>query len=213
MKILFQNTTMSNSKYDALVLCGPSGVGKTTLLQRLFREFPNAFGYSVSHTTRTPRGGEVDGVHYHFSTPSQMEKLILADDMLEYAKFSNNIYGTSKQSVEAVRDSGKICVLDIEVQGVKQIKESNLAPLYIFVKPPSLDKLEERLRRRGTETEESLKWRLGAALQEIEYGETPNNFHLVLLNDSIDGAYTQLSSFVVERFEIKDNGEAGDDAF
>lgn len=192
-----------------LVLCGPSGSGKSSLLRHLFEEFPDRFGFSVSHTTRSPRPGEQNGRHYHFTTKEEMEQAIARGEFLESAVFSNNMYGTSLAAVQAVCDSGKVCVLDIDVQGVKQIRQTDLDPILVFVKPPSIADLEKRLRGRGTETEDSLQRRLDVARQEIVYGETPGNFHLVLLNDNLEKAYSRLRDFVLKELEKREtvNGE------
>ena len=169
-----------------LVLCGPSGSGKSTVMKKLMAEYGEYFGFSVSHTTRQPRPGEEDGKDYHFVTKEQMQELISAGEFIENATFSGNNYGTSKASVEDVLARGKICILDIDVQGVKAVKETDLTPLFVFIKPPSLDTLEERLRSRGTETEESLSKRLGAAAAEMEYGEAEGNFDTIIVNDDLE---------------------------
>nr|CAD7261769.1 unnamed protein product [Timema shepardi] len=162
--------SMGRHGTQALVFCGPSGSGKSTLIRRLFDEFPEQFGFSVSHTTRQPRPGEVDGKHYHFTTKETMKEAIARGEFLESAEFSNNLYGTSKKAVEEVTQSGHVCVLDIDVQGVKQVKEKDINAIYVFVSPPSLAELEKRLRGRNTETEESLQRRLAVAKQEMNYG-------------------------------------------
>lgn len=154
-----------------LVLCGPSGSGKSTLLSRLMDEYPDTFGFSTSHTTRKPRPGEEDGVHYHYVTFEYMEQAIKNGDFLESATFSGNMYGTSKKAVERVQENGKVCVLDIEIEGVKQIKKSHLNAVFVFIQPPSVEELERRLKARNTETAESLKKRLDTAKRELEYGK------------------------------------------
>ncbi|XP_034942439.1 guanylate kinase isoform X1 [Chelonus insularis] len=180
-----------------LVICGPSGSGKSTLIKRLFDEFPDRFGFSVSHTTRQPRPGEEHGKHYYFTTKEKMQDQIDKNQFIETAEFNNNLYGTSKNSVEEVINSGKICVLDIEMQGVEQIKKTSLNPLLVFIKPPSLDELEKRLKMRKTETDDSLKQRLAIAIEEIKYGEKAGNFHRIIVNDNIDKAYAELRDFIV----------------
>ncbi|XP_018900325.1 guanylate kinase [Bemisia tabaci] len=189
-----------------LVMCGPSGSGKSTLLRRLFDDYPDKFGFSVSHTSRSPRPGEIDGKHYHFTDRKEMENAIARGEFLESAVFSNNLYGTSLAAVESVWKSGKICVLDIDMQGVKQVKQrSNMMdPILVFIKPPSLKELEDRLRKRGTETEDSLQRRLAVAQEEIEYGDTPGNFHLVIINDNLEKSYAKLRDFVLA--ELVKNG-------
>ncbi|XP_039762015.1 guanylate kinase isoform X1 [Pararge aegeria] len=186
-----------------LVLCGPSGSGKSTLLKRLLKEFPDKFGFSVSHTTRGPRPGEKDGVHYHFTTKDDMVAAIEKGEFIETATFSGNMYGTSKRAVEDVRCTGKICILDIEIEGVKQIKRTDLDPLLVFVMPPSIGELERRLRGRNTEDEDALKKRLDTASREILYGQEPDNFHIVIVNDKLSKAYSELRDFISQNMVEK----------
>ena len=188
-------------KPNPLVLCGPSGSGKSTVMKKLMAEYGEYFGFSVSHTTRNPRPGEEDGKDYHFVDKEKMQQLIDAGEFIENATFSGNNYGTSKASVEDVLNSGKICILDIDVQGVKAVKDTDLTPMFVFIKPPSLETLEERLRARGTETEESLSKRLGAAAAEMEYGETEGNFDTIIVNDDLETAYINLRDFVMPEIE------------
>lgn len=184
-----------------LVLCGPSGSGKSTLLKRLFAEFPDKFGFSVSHTTRRPREGEQDGVHYYFVSRPDMEAAIGNDEFIETAEFTGNMYGTSKQAVREIQNQGRVCILDIEQKGVEQIKKTDLNPILIFNNPPTIDELERRLRKRGSETEESLRKRLNAAEVEIAYGLTPGNFHKIINNVDIDVAYEEFRNFVVDELK------------
>jgi guanylate kinase len=158
----------SMSGPNALVICGPSGVGKGTLIDMLKQEFPNAFGFSVSHTTREPRPGEKNGVHYHFVTVMQMEADIKAGKFIEYAKVHDNFYGTSRAAVESVKKTGKICILDIDVQGCRLCRQANVPGIYVFVSPPSFEVLEQRLRGRGTETEDKIVKRLANAKGEMD---------------------------------------------
>ena len=118
------------------------------VITRLLKEHPDKFGFSVSHTTRKPRPGEVDGVHYHFTTVEQIQKEIEDGKFIEHANVHGNYYGTSRAAVEKVLHSGKVCVLDIDVQGAEQVKKSSLHAKYLFVSPPSMDELEKRLRGR-----------------------------------------------------------------
>ena len=180
-----------------LVLCGPSGSGKSSLVKKLMQEFGDSFGFSISHTTRTPRPGESDGIHYNFVNKEEMLKLIKEGAFIEHATFSGNIYGTSFETVKKVTGSGKICILDIDMQGVKQIKQCSLHPSYVFIMPPSVKELEVRLRARKTENEESLVKRLSACEAEMQYGQTPGNFDIVIVNDDLDKAYEELRNFVL----------------
>ncbi|KAF5336186.1 hypothetical protein D9611_006264 [Ephemerocybe angulata] len=172
-----------------LVLSGPSGVGKSTLLQRLFKDFPDKFGFSVSHTTRAPRPGETHGQHYFFVSQDKFKDLLAQNAFIEHAEFSGNFYGTSFETVRNVQDQGRRCILDIEAQGVRQIKNTDLNPVYCFISPPSLSSLRTRLQGRGTETEASVQKRLNMALKEIDFAKQPNVHDLVIVNDDLDRAY------------------------
>ncbi|KAL3268753.1 hypothetical protein HHI36_007855 [Cryptolaemus montrouzieri] len=188
--------TKALSLFRPLVICGPSGSGKSTLLHKILNDYPHKFRLSVSHTTRKPRPGEIDGTHYHFTNIDDMKKAISEGKFIETAQFSGNLYGTSKEAVNAIAKDGKICILDVEVNGVRQIKETDLNPWYVFINPPSLDVLEARLRGRKTETEDSLKKRLETANIEIEFGLQPGNFDKIIVNDDLDKAYTELKTFI-----------------
>lgn len=146
-----------------IVISGPSGVGKGTLFKMLFAQHPDTFTLSVSHTTRAPRAGEQHAVDYHFVSHDDFESLIAADGFVEHAKFGGNRYGTSKSTIREQGEKGKVVVLDIEMEGVKQIKASSIPARFVFVAPPGEEELEKRLRGRGTEKEESIQKRLAQA--------------------------------------------------
>ncbi|CEP63697.1 guanylate kinase LALA0_S09e00474g [Lachancea lanzarotensis] len=180
-----------------IVVSGPSGTGKSTILKKLFDEFPNAFGFSVSSTTRKPREGEVNGVHYNFVTVEQFQQMIKDGKFIEWAQFSGNYYGTTVASVKEVSRAGKRCILDIDMQGVKAVKKTDLNARFVFVAPPSVESLRDRLTGRGTETPESLEKRLDAATAELEYAETGAHDKIVV-NDVLEDAYQNLKDFVFE---------------
>ncbi|KAH0464379.1 hypothetical protein IEQ34_007165 [Dendrobium chrysotoxum] len=180
-----------------IVISGPSGVGKGTLITKLMTEFPSTFGFSVSHTTRAPRDKEMNGVHYHFTERNKMEKDIQDAKFLEYALVHGNLYGTSIEAVEAVSDAGKRCILDIDVQGARSVRVSPLEAIFIFVCPPSFEELELRLRARGTETEEQIQKRLGNARAELEQAKTPGLFDHMLVNDELESCYQNLKKILV----------------
>lgn len=176
-----------------IVISGPSGGGKSTILTKAMKEHSDAFAFSVSHTTRKPRANEIDGEHYHFVDRAEMEQMIAANEFIEYAQFGGNLYGTSKRSCEQVSKSGKICVLDVELQGVRNFKKENFDANYILVLPPSLKKLEERLRQRGTETEDSIKKRLEHAREDMDAvdKEPEPLFDHIIINDDLEKAYQE----------------------
>jgi guanylate kinase len=188
----------------SLVICGPSGVGKGTIINKFLTEMGGSkyFGFSCSHTTRNPRQGEVDGVHYHFTTVEKMERYIANNQMneifLEWAKVHGNYYGTSFASIQDVKKSGKICLLDIDVQGVQKIRQNfpNFWAHYLFIAPPSKEVLKERLSHRGTETAESLNRRLMNAADELDYGLTPGNFDHIIVNNNLDDACKDLRAII-----------------
>ena len=186
-------SSTSESNLRPICFCGPSGSGKSTLLNRLMSEFPQLFAFSVSHTTRKPRVGEVNGKNYHFVEREHMLEQISKNEFLEHMEFSGNIYGTSKKSITDVLSSGRICALDVDIKGVISMKQTNLNPIYFFIKPPCMETLEHRLRSRGTETEESLKMRLDTAKRELEYVMAEvDTFHYIIVNDDLDMAYELL---------------------
>ena len=183
-----------------LVINGPSGVGKGTLIAALMKEHPSAFGFSVSHTTRAPRPGEQNGVAYHFTTTDAMLPMIENNEFLESANVHGNLYGTTFAAVQAVTNRGQICVLDIDVQGTKSVKAASLdpTPTFIFIKPPNMEELEKRLRGRGTETEDKIQKRLTNAKGELAYADESDgsNYDHILVNNDLQECYTQLKTVI-----------------
>ncbi|KAL3632461.1 Guanylate kinase 2 [Castilleja foliolosa] len=179
-----------------IIISGPSGVGKGTLISKLMQEFPSMFGFSVSHTTRAPRKNEQNGVHYHFTNRSVMEKDIKDGEFLEFAAVHGNLYGTSVEAVDAVSDKGKRCILDIDVQGARSVRASSLEAIFIFISPPSFDELEHRLRARATETEEQIQKRLRNAKAELEQSNSPGLFDHILVNDNLETCYEKLKELL-----------------
>jgi len=196
----FSSFAMSEKpgKPRPIVIAGPSGVGKGTLIGRLLKEYPEKFGFSVSHTTRTPRAGERDGVDYHFTTAEKMKPEVDAGKFVENANVHGNLYGTSKAAVESVLAQGKACLLDIDVQGCESVKKSGLDAKYLFIAPPNMQELEKRLRGRNTETEASIQKRLHNAQQEMDYMNKPNFFDLVLVNEDFDKSYLKFRDWILE---------------
>nr|XP_057930421.1 guanylate kinase 1b isoform X2 [Doryrhamphus excisus] len=184
-----------------VVLSGPSGAGKSTLMKRLLKEHEGVFGFSVSHTTRNPRPGEEDGKDYHFTTRQVMQDSIDQGDFIENAEFSGNLYGTSKAAIEDVRAKNLICILDVDIQGVRRIKETDLNPIYISIQPPSMEVLEKRLRDRQTESEESLQKRLEAARVDIELSKEPGVFDVIIINDDLERAYAELKEILNDEIQ------------
>lgn len=166
------------------IVAGCSGVGKGTLLKLFLQKNPEV-KFSVSATTRNPREGEEDGVNYFFITKDEFQNAIANNEFLEWAEFSGNFYGTKKSFVEKTLAKGIDLILEIEVQGAKQVKEKMPNSTSIFIMPPSLEDLEARLRGRHTEDEATIQRRLGEAARELEAGK---NFDYRIINDNIEEA-------------------------
>jgi guanylate kinase len=185
-----------------LVICGPAGVGKGTLINLLISKYPSVFGFSVSHTTRSPRPGEVDGVHYYFTSPEAMRAAIEQGSFIEYAHVHTNYYGTSYEAVNRIQRSGRVCVLDIDVQGVRNVKKGSLECRYLFIAPPTMEDLEFRLRGRGTESNEKILIRLENARGELEYGFEEGNFDAIIVNDTVEEAFRKMVNFLELHYEL-----------
>lgn len=170
------------------VVSAPAGCGKDTILNELFKKCDTA-GYAVSATTRPPREGEIDGVHYHFLTKDVFKELIDSGEVLEYTEYCNNYYGTLKKSVENLLNEGKDAVLKIEVEGALNIKKLFPEACLVFILPPSWEELERRLRGRGTETEEAIVKRIAQAKVEVE---TAVNYDYLVVNDKLETAVDDL---------------------
>ena len=176
------------NKGTLYVLSAPSGCGKGTVLNELFKITDNVF-YSVSATTRSPREGEVDGVNYYFVTKERFLELVKSDGMLEYATFVDNYYGTPKAPIEQKLAEGKDVILEIETAGAMMVKSVCPEAVLIFMLPPSIEELAERLRGRGTESEEVISKRVMEAYREIRLA---NNYDYVFVNDDLSEAVDDL---------------------
>lgn len=165
-----------------IVLSGPSGVGKGTILKEFINDPELNLTYSVSMTTRKQREGEINNVNYIFVSHSEFQDAINNDEMLEYAEFVGNYYGTPLKNVEELLQQGKNVILEIEVQGYKQVMQKRPDAIGIFIKPPSMEELENRIRGRGTEPEEIVQQRLSKAQKEMEEIAT---YKYVVLNDDV----------------------------
>ncbi|SYX82686.1 guanylate kinase [Paenibacillus alvei] len=176
-----------------IVLSGPSGVGKGTVCKALLKK-TNDLTYSVSATTREPRAGEVDGVNYFFKSREEFMQMIEDDRLLEYAEYVGNYYGTPCDFVEQTLAEGRDVILEIEVQGAMKVKEKFPNGIFIFLLPPSLDELKDRIRGRGTEQEHVIDSRMNVAVEEIALME---NYDYAVVNDEIDLACKRIESIII----------------
>jgi guanylate kinase len=173
-----------------IVLTGPSGVGKGTLLKALLHRHPD-FYLSTSVTTRSPRLGEIDGQHYFFQTRPQFQSMVEQGDLLEWAEFAGNCYGTPRRAVADQVAAGKTVILEIELEGARQIKHTFPSAMRIFVAPPSLETLEQRLRGRGQDSEEAIARRLAHAQIELDAAD---EFDVQVVNGDLDIALQHIEN-------------------
>lgn len=175
-----------------IVLSGPSGVGKSTVIAELFSQRSNIY-FSVSYTTRQPRVGEQDGVNYNFVSREEFERMIADDELLEYAEYVDNYYGTSIKLIWEKLDAGIDVLLDIEVQGAAKVRARCPDALFIFIIPPSFEELSRRLHRRNTDSEDVIAGRLAKARQEFR--EIPKYDYLVI-NDKVANAVHEIEAIL-----------------
>ena len=174
------------------IISGPSGVGKSTVLRELLRDRDDLY-FSISATTRTPREGEINGVHYHFINVDRFREMIQEDEFLEYAEYVGNFYGTPKKFVDEAMEQGKDVLLDIEIQGAMQVCAKRPETVRIFIAPPSWKELERRLTARGTDSPEKVQKRLLRAQVELEMARDYDYF---VVNDTVENAVNELRAIM-----------------
>jgi len=176
-----------------IVISGPSGTGKGTICKSLFRRRPDIF-FSVSATTRLPRDGEIDGENYQFITKEKFEDMLDQDDFLEWALVYDNYYGTPQKPVMEAVAAGKDVLLEIDIQGAMKVREKAPQGVYIFIVPPSLEILRNRINNRGTDSMEVINKRMAKALGELEQF---NEYNYVVINDFLEDAVDKVESIIV----------------
>lgn len=173
------------------IVAGPSGVGKGTVLKKLFET--HDLYYSVSATTRDPREGEVDSVHYHFLSVEEFRAMIAEDALLEHAEYAGNYYGTPKRYVDEAMDAGRDVILEIEMQGARQVCAKRPETIRIFIAPPSWEELERRLVNRGTDAPEKIAQRLRQARVELE---NAGEYDYMVINETVEKAAEEVAAIL-----------------
>ncbi len=176
------------------VLSGPSGSGKSTIISRILDTVK--IDFSVSATTRPPRPGEIDGLHYKFVTEGEFDLMVQNHLLLEWAEYNDNRYGTPAAPIREANDHGRDVLLDIEIQGARQVKENRPSAVMIFIAPPSMDVLEARLRGRGDTSDRDIAHRLSIAASQLEVAS--ELFDFVVVNDDLDAAVAEVTSLITE---------------
>lgn len=179
------------SEGKLIVVTGPSGVGKGTLLQKLLERYPDQILFSISATTRSPRAGEEHGREYFFWSRTEFEQKRDAGDFLEWAEYAGNLYGTPRQPIDQAIAQGQIVLLEIELEGARQVAQSFPDAQRIFIAPPSMQILENRLRQRSTDSDEQIVKRLHHAELEVAAAA---EFDITVINDNLEIALQQLES-------------------
>lgn len=177
-----------------IAISGPSGVGKTTLYRRLLDEFSGELGFSVSATTRNPRGSEKNGEDYYFITKEDFEKKIQENAFVEWAQVYQNYYGTLKSEILRIIHEGKNCLLDVDVQGGTNIKKAFPESTLLFIAPPSLDDLRKRIESRNLDKPEVIEVRMREAIHELSFKD---HYDKIIINDELEKAYQELRGLVL----------------
>ena len=184
---------MAQTRGNLFILSAPSGAGKSSLINALLKKHAD-MKVSVSHTTRAPRPGEENGVHYHFASTDEFKALIAKDDFFEWAQVFDNYYGTSKQAIESQLDAGIDVFLDIDWQGAQQVREIMPSVKTIFILPPSKEELEQRLNNRGQDSAEVIASRMAKAQSETSHY---NEYDYVIVNDDFESALGDIEMIVM----------------
>lgn len=176
-----------------IVLSGPSGVGKGTVRKAIFDNYSNDFDYSISMTTRDKREGEVEGVDYFFRSKDEFKQLIAEDGLLEYAEYVGNYYGTPLDYVNKTLDEGRDVFLEIEVQGALKVREKMPEGIFVFLSPPDLAELENRIVNRGTDSDEMIRRRMSKAVDELKLIQY---YDYVVENDTVENAARKIRNII-----------------
>ncbi|OAA71570.1 guanylate kinase [Cordyceps fumosorosea ARSEF 2679] len=201
---------MATENTRPIVISGPSGVGKGTLIDMLLASHPDRFTKTISHTTRPPRPGETDGNQYFFISEAEFASLVSQDAFLEHTLYSGHHYGTSSATVTDQQAKRRVVILEIDMDGARQVRDRGAVDArFVFVRPPSLEALEARLRGRGSESEGSLRRRLESAQREMAQLDSSHGLYdKVIVSDDLNKAYKELEQFVLGTATVAERAQA-----
>ncbi|DAD53304.1 TPA_asm: guanylate kinase [Vaccinia virus] len=186
----------------SIILSGPSGSGKTAIAKRLLKDYGNIFGFVVSHTTRFPRPMEREGVDYHYVNREVIWKGIAAGNFLEHTEFLGNIYGTSKTAVNTAAINNRICVMDLNIDGVRSLKNTYLMPYSVYIRPTSLKMVEIKLRCRNTEANDEIHRRVILAKTDMDEANEAGLFDTIIIENDVNLAYSKLIQILQDRIRM-----------
>ena len=183
-----------NKKGQLFIITAPSGTGKTTIIRNILKKNIDGLSYSISHTTRKPRKGEINGLHYYFVDRATFEKMIKANEFLEWAVVYDQLYGTSLSSIDRELSSGKDILMDVDIQGAREIKRKYPESSSIFILPPSIDSLNERLQRRSKDDKKHIELRLKNAVEEIQ---KCREYDYIVVNNDLKQAIKEIEAIII----------------
>eukprot|EP00826_Nyctotherus_ovalis_P057652 TRINITY_DN7891_c0_g1_i1.p1 TRINITY_DN7891_c0_g1~~TRINITY_DN7891_c0_g1_i1.p1 ORF type:complete len:286 (-),score=90.69 TRINITY_DN7891_c0_g1_i1:114-971(-) len=197
----FDSFDLRASYFKPLVISGPSAVGKGTLIRMLLKEFPDAFELSVSYTTRDPRPGEVHGKDYYFIKISQFNDMVRQNMFVEHCVVHGNLYGTAKSEITRITKDHRICIIEIDVEGAKKVQSSGVEANFMFVNPPSMRTLMDRILKRGTETRAAVEIRMENAKGEVSFANSSMLYRYKLVNDVLEKSYKEFKEMIMEIYK------------
>jgi len=200
-KKYFNEFDLHANYFKPIVISGPSAVGKGTLIRMLLKEFPNIFALSVSYTTRKARPGETHGKDYYFIEKAEFEKMIEENKFVEHCTVHGNLYGTAQEEINRIAREHKICIIEIEVNGAQKISKSAVEANYMFIYPPTVNSLKERILGRGTETQAAIELRMKNALGELDYADNSVLYRYRLVNDDLMLSYNRFKEMMMNTYK------------
>ncbi|AST09569.1 guanylate kinase [NY_014 poxvirus] len=191
-----------NGMVRSIILSGPSGAGKSTIIRKLLKEYGNIFGFVTSHTSRFPRPMEQNGIDYHYVSKEDIWKGVANGNFLEHTEYSGNIYGTTKNAFRKASANNHIAIMDLNIDGVRNLKYTSIMPYSVYLRPTSLKMVETKLRNRNTETDDEIYRRIMLAKYDMETCTEPGLFDDIIIEDNVNEAYSKFIKQLQERIKV-----------